>query len=112
MRILSPLLRGIGRGPRLSLRKQSETRYLDLVRDIPEVVEVRLADDDEGPTIWTIISAIPFDNVPRDRVIEAQIDVMKDGKSAVGFRLINLEELDHEFRNSYVSGIGTLLWSR
>ena len=37
---------------------------------------------------------------------------MKDGKSAVGFRLINLEELDHEFRNSYVSGIGTLLWSR
>ena len=93
-------------------RKRAEEHYLELVRDIPEVVEVRLADDDEGPAIWTIISATPFDDGPRDRVIEAQIDVMKGGRCALGFRLINLEELDHAFRDDYVSGIGMVLWSR
>ena len=91
-------------------RKRAEEHYLELVRDIPEVVEVRLADDDEGAAIWTIISATPFDDGPRDRVIEAQIDVqidvMKGGRCALGFRLINLEELDHAFRDDYVSSVG------
>ena len=106
-------------------RKRAEEHHLELVREIPEVVEVRLADDDEGAAIWTIISATPFDDRPRDRVIEAQIDdgprdrvieaqinVMKGGKCALGFRLINLEELDWAFRDDYVSGIGTVLWRR
>ena len=112
MSIFRPLLKGVSRGPVLSKRKRAEKRYLALVREIPEVVEVRLADDDEGSAIWTIISAVPFDDIPRDRVIKAQIEVMKDAKCAVGFRLINLEELGHEFRNNYVSGLGTVLWSR
>ncbi len=93
-------------------RKRAEEHHLELVREIPEVVEVRLADDDEGAAIWTIISATPFDDRPRDRVIEAQINVMKDGKCALGFRLINLEEMDWAFRDDYVSGIGTVLWRR
>jgi hypothetical protein len=94
-------------------RKRAEERYLELVREIPEVVEVFLVDDDEGPALWTIISAIPFDNGPRDRVIEAQIDVMKVMEEPLlGFRLINLEELDGAFRDDYVSDIGTVLWHR
>ena len=112
MSIFSPLLKGIARGPVLSRRRRAEKQYLALVREIPEVVEVRLADDDDGAAIWTIISAVPFDNGPRDRVIDAQIEVIKDAQCAVGFRLINLEELGHEFRNDYVSGLGTVLWSR
>ncbi len=93
-------------------RKRAEEHYLELVTQIPEVVEVRLADDDEGPAIWTIISATPFDDGPRDRVIEAQMALMKGGRCALGFRLINLEELDRVFRDDYVSGIGTVLWRR
>ena len=112
MSIFSPLLKGASRGSISAKRKRAEKRYLALVREIPEVLEVRLADDDEGPAIWTIISAVPFDDIPRDRVIKAQIDVLKDSNATVGFRLINLRELSHEFRNDYVSGIGTVLWSR
>ena len=73
---------------------------------------MRLSDDDDRAAIWTIISAVPFDNGPRDRIIDAQIEVMRDAQCAVGFRLINLEELGHAFRNDYVSGLGTVLWSR
>ena len=112
MSIFRPLFKGVSRGPVLSKRKRAEKQYLALVREIPEVVEVRLADDDDGAAIWTIISAVPFDDIPRDRVIKAQIDVLKDSNATVGFRLINLRELSHEFRNGYVSGIGTVLWSR
>ena len=93
-------------------RKQAEEYYLKLAREIPEVVEVHLVDDDEGPAIWTIISATPFDDGPRNRVINAQIDVMKSARCALGFRLINLEELDCAFRDDYVSDIGTVLWRR
>ena len=32
-------------------RKRAEERYLELVREIPEVVEVFLVDDDEGPAL-------------------------------------------------------------
>ena len=73
---------------------------------------MHLVDDDEGPAIWTIISATPFDDGPRNRVIEAQINVMKSARGALGFRLINLEELDHAFRDDYMSDIGTVLWHR
>ena len=93
-------------------RKQAEEQYVKLVKEIPEVVEVHRVDDDEGPVIWTIISATPFDDGPRNRVIEAQIDVMKSARCALGFRLINLEELDHAFRDDYMSDIGTVLWHR
>ena len=106
------MLRGIGRRERSLPSKQVERGYLKLVQDIPEVVEVRLADDDEGAAIWTIISATPFDDVPRDRVIMAQMEVMKKAECDVGFHLINLEELDREFRTNYMSGIGTVLWAR
>ena len=87
--------------------------YIKLVSDIPEVREVRLLDDDEGPALWTIISATPFDNGPRDRVIEAQIDVMRSMEEPLlGFRLINIRELNEEFSEEYISDIGTIAWSR
>ena len=52
--IFRPLLKGVSRGRVLSKKKGPMKRYLALVREIPEVLEVRLADDDEGPAIWTI----------------------------------------------------------
>lgn len=88
-------------------------RYIELVSEIPEVREVRLLDDDEGPALWTIISATPFDNHPRDRVIEAQIEVMKNmDEPLLGFRLINVRELNGEFSEGYISDMGPIVWSR
>ena len=88
-------------------------RYIKLVSEIPEVREVRLLDDDEGPALWTIISATPFDNGPRDRVIAAQIDVMRNMEGPLlGFRLINISELNEGFSDEYISDIGTIAWSR
>ena len=105
--------RGVGWGSSLSERKRAAKQYLELVREIPEVVEVRLLDDDDGPAVWTIISATPFDDGPRNRVLNAQIEVVRSmDKPWLGFRLINVEELDNEFRKAYISGIGAVMWSR
>ena len=113
MSIFSPLLKRASRGSVSAKRKRAEKQYVALVREISEVVELRLADEDEGPVLWTIISAIPFDDGPRDRVIEAQIETMRGMQlPLMGFRLINREELSDGFRDEYISGIGMAIWSR
>ena len=113
MSIFSPLLKGASRGSVSAKRKRAEKQYVALVREVAEVVEVRLADEDEGPVLWTIISATPFDDGPRDRVIEAQIETIQGMQvPLMGFRLINRDELSDGFRDEYISGIGMVIWSR
>ena len=45
------------------------SKYLEMAREIPEVTEVRLTDDD---TLYTIISASRNGNETRYRVFDAQ----------------------------------------
>ena len=49
------------------------SKYLELVKEIPEVVEVRLSGDD---TLCTIISATPQDDGPRYRVFRSSRTAM------------------------------------
>ena len=98
--------------PRSQLSRTAE-RYIQLVCQIPEVVEVRLGDDDDGPALWTIISATPLNYAPGDRVLEAQVEVLRlMDEPQPGFRLINAQDLDKEWRDAYISGIGPVLWAR
>ena len=86
------------------------TKYLDLVQEIPEVVEVRLAGDD---SLCTIISATPHDDEPCYRVFEAQVAVMRGVKrQPFLFDLVNCQELPENGRPQRIANLGDLIWQR
>ena len=94
--------------------EQAWRHYTEKVKLIPEVQEVRLSSDDEGPSVWTIISATPFDDEPRERIIDVQIDVMQAmEKPMLGFQLVNLRELGSDVvGDDVVPGDSIVLWNR
>ena len=84
--------------------------YLDLVRDIPEVVEVRL---DEEDTLRTIISATPHEDEPCYRVFEVQVAVMRGvNRQPFLFDLVNYQELPEKGRRERIDNFGELVWKR
>lgn len=86
------------------------SKYLELVKDIPEVVEVRLSEDDE---LYAIISATPFDEAPRYRVYRVEGEVMDSvGDQPYRFRLVNARELPEEGREDHICSFGDLVWKR
>jgi len=86
------------------------SKYLELVKDIPEVVEVRLSGDDE---LYIILSATPFDDGPRYRVYRAEGQVMDavEGQPYC-FRLLNDQDPGIEDRVAYNRTDGDLVWAR
>lgn len=88
---------------------QTLNMYLELVKEIPEVVEVRLAEDD---SLCTIISATPHDDEPCYRVFAAQETVMRSLKQQPFlYDLINCRELP-EGAGERLSSLGDLVWQR
>lgn len=86
------------------------SKYLELVRGIPEVVEVRLSEDD---SLCTIISATPHDDEPCYQVFEAQVAVMRGVKQQPFlFDLVNREELPESWRSERIASLGDLVWKR
>ena len=86
------------------------SEYLGLVKDIPEVVEVRLSEDD---TLYTIISATPHDDEPCYRVFKAQGAVMQEVEpQPFLFDLINLNELPGDGREERIAYLGSPVWKR
>ncbi|MDE0822434.1 MAG: hypothetical protein OSB07_00450 [Dehalococcoidia bacterium] len=97
---------------RITTVNQATDKYIDLMKKIPEVIEVHLADDEEGQSLWTVISATPFENEPRDRVFSAQIEIMRMmDKPLLEFHLTNIQEMPGGSINGGVQSIGTVLWS-
>ena len=89
---------------------QALSKYLELVKEIPEVVEVRLAEDD---SLCTIISATPHDDEPCYRVFEAQGAVMRGVKQQPFlFDLVNCQELPENQRPERIANLGDLVWKR
>ena len=85
------------------------SKYLEIVKDIPEVMEVRLSGDD---TLCTIISATPHDDEPRYRVFEAEGAVVRSmEQQPFLFDLVNCEELP-EGASERLSSLGDLVWKR
>ena len=88
---------------------QALSKYLDLVKEIPEVVEVRLAEDD---SLCTVISATPHDDEPCYRVFAAQETVMRSLKQQPFlYDLVNCRELP-EGAEQRLSSLGDLVWQR
>ena len=89
---------------------QAMSKYLELVQEIPEVVEVRLSGDDE---LYAIISATPFDAAPCYRVYRAEGKVMDSvNPQPYRFRLVNAQELPSEGREEHIRSFGDLVWKR
>lgn len=89
---------------------QAMSKYLELVQEIPEVVEVRLSEDDE---LYAIISAPPFDDGPCYRVYGVEGKVMDAvNPQPYRFRLVNAQELPEEGREEHICSFGDLVWNR
>ena len=85
-------------------------KYIELIKDIPEVVEVRLSKDN---SLCTIIAATPHDDVPCYKVFEAQVAVMRKVKQQPFlFDLVNCEELPEDLRAERIKNLGQLVWKR
>ena len=86
------------------------SKYLELVQEIPEVVEVRLSEDD---TLYTIISATPHDDDPCYRVYRAEGAVIREVEpQPFLFDLINLNELPGDRREERIVHWGSPVWKR
>ncbi len=89
---------------------QAMSKYLDLVKEIPEVIEVRLSEDDE---LYAIISAPPYDDGPCYRVYGVEGKVMDSvNPQPYRFRLVNAQKLPLEGRDDHISSFGDLVWKR
>ena len=89
---------------------QAMSKYLELVQEIPEVVEVRLSGDDE---LYAILSATPFDDAPCYRVYRAEGKVMDSvNPQPYRFRSVNAQELPLEGRDEHIRSFGDLVWKR
>ena len=84
--------------------------YLELVREIPEVVEVRLAENDE---LHTVISGPRDDDDICYRVIDAELEVMHAIKSQPFlFHLVNSQRLPQDGVEEHIRSFGELVWKR
>ena len=101
------------RRPLIQTAGQAQQQYVELVEGIPEVVKVLLVEGDGGQSLLTVISATPFDDVPRNRVFDAQIDLMQRmEKPLLGFHLMNIQELPGNSLERQGLEAGVVVWSR
>ena len=86
------------------------SKYLELVKDIPEVVEVRLSANDE---LHTIIAAPRDDDDIRYQVIDAELAVMRSVESQPFlFHLVNSNRLPQDGLDKQIGSFGDLIWKR
>ena len=84
--------------------------YLELVREIPEVMEVRLAEDD---TLYTVISGPRDDDDILGQVIDAELAVMRKVKpQPFLFRVVNTHRMPQEGLKQRIGSFGDLVWQR
>lgn len=98
---------------RISTVQQAASRYVQMVKMMPEVQEVRITEGDKGTTLLTIIIAEPFDEGPRERIINAQLEVMENMVvPVVDFDLINLSEFEPGKAESFLGNNFLTVWKR
>ena len=102
-----------GRFVSIQTAGQAQQEYLGLIEDIPEVVKVLLVEEDEGLSLVTVISATPFDNLPRNKVLDVQVDLMRRmEKPLLGFHLMNIQELPGGSLEYQGMRMSQVIWSR
>lgn len=87
--------------------------YARLVRSLPQVQRVLLERTMVGPRIWTIITAEPFQESPREAVYQAELQAMEQSAAVVmDFRLVNLCEFAPESHDSLLPAAADVLFQR
>ena len=95
---------------RAAAAKRALRRYLELVQQIPEVVEVRRSADG---LLCTVISADPLDRRARFQVFEAQTAlILAFDDQPFDFRLLNYQALTMQHRDAHIASYGDLVWRR
>lgn len=96
---------------RAAAAKRALRHYLELVQQIPEVVEVRRSADG---LLCTVISADPMeDQQPSYQVFDAQTAVtLAFDNQPFDFRLLNYQSLTMQHRDAHIAGYGDLVWRR
>ena len=95
---------------RAAAAKRALRHYLELVQQIPEVVEVRRSADD---LLCTVISADPLDRRARFQVFDAQTAlVLAVDDQPFDFRLLNYQALTMQQRDAHIASYGDLVWRR
>ena len=84
-------------------------QYLELIREIPEVAEVRLRENGE---VYTIISDHSEGYEMKLRVIHAQGLIMQTAAAPLEFHLVNYPQLPPDGRDAAVRGLGAVVWRR
>jgi hypothetical protein len=93
--------------------EMAASKYVELVRALPQVDRVLLERAPSAYWIWTVIRAEPFDDSAREPVYQAELDALQDElKIPVGFRLVNLAEFPPEDHRSVLPTTATVLFQR
>ncbi len=101
------------RPQRAALAEKVMKRFVEIVRELPQVTLVFVSDDtDEGPRIWTVIDAPRFEEGPRNQVYAAKYEALGDTlEPPFGFRVVNIQELAQPLEH-VISPIDRLLFDR
>lgn len=89
--------------------------YVRRVKSIEIVQEILVEETEEGPTLWTIIDAPPFEYSPREPIYEAQLVTLREleGNKFPDFRVVNVSEFPKtEKLESLLPAAGKTLWKR
>ena len=84
--------------------------YMELIREIPEVIEVRLSEDDN---VHTIISGPWDDDDICYQVSSIETAVMRKVKNQPFlFQLVNTQRIPQEEKEEQLHSFGELVWKR
>jgi hypothetical protein len=108
---------GTANGTHLKGIRAREAKVLDqfvsIVSGLPWVERVLAEPGYEGVQIWTVIDAEPFEDEPRDRVYQAELEATNVSPEAlVRFRLLNRHEYGDEKLTGVLPDQGHLAWQR
>ncbi len=88
-------------------------RFVDAVSELPQARQILLEDTEEGPRVWTVIEAEPFDRRHREPIYQTQGELLRNGSSIeVGFRLVNVSEFGADRMASVLPSGAQTLWVR
>ena len=96
---------------RAAAAKRALRHYLELVQQIPEVVEVRQADE---TTFWTVTAVDGDDDAVQRRVIKAQGAALKELPEDLPLELllVNRQRIPHREPERTAASLGELVWRR
>ncbi|MBI2935107.1 MAG: hypothetical protein HYY29_06015 [Chloroflexi bacterium] len=70
--------------------------YVSKASKLPIVKEIMVADDVDGPDIWTIIDAPPLDIEATQPLINTFVKVFQNARFPFDFRFLNIGEYSNE----------------